>query len=127
MANAIISNSTQENNSTLLNGSNGRGFGGAIASIGSTNRTVTGLTISGNASYSGGAIYVGSSTSVNNVFAGLTVIDTSITNNQATTEAGGITQRTGSTQIERSSTVSSLGRFRGTSNSARPVLKPSVR
>lgn len=109
MASAVISNTTLENNSTLLDGSNGRGFGGAIASIGSTNLTVTGSTISGNAAYTGGGIFLGSSTSINNVFAQLTVIDSTIADNRSTIEGGGITQRNGQTQIEGTTIARNIG------------------
>lgn len=109
MANAIISNTTVENNATLRDGMNGRGFGGGIASVGNTNLTVTGSTITGNASYTGGGIYVQGYISINNAFAGLTLIDSSVSNNQSTIDGGGITQRTGTTQIERSTIAQNTG------------------
>ena len=109
MANAIVSNTRLENNTTLLDGSNGRGFGGAIAAFGNTNLTVTGTTVSGNAAYSGGGIFFTNSTSVNNVFAQLTVIDSTIADNRSTIDGGGITQRSGQTRIEGTTIAGNTG------------------
>lgn len=109
MANAIIANTTFENNTTLLDGSNARGFGGAIAVIGSTNVTIADSTVQDNAAFSGGGIYFTAPTSINNQFAGLTVTNSTIANNTSTTEGGGITQRTGQTAIQRSSIAGNAG------------------
>ena len=109
MANAIISNTILENNSTLLDGTNGRGFGGAIAIFGGTNITLTDSTIQGNAAFAGGGIYFSAPTSINNQFAGLTVTNSTIADNTSTTEGGGITQRTGQSVIQRSTIAGNAG------------------
>jgi Bacterial Ig domain/Right handed beta helix region len=118
IANAIISNSIIENNLTLRDGANGRGNGGGLASIGNTSLTVIQSTIKGNASYSGGGIFLAGNSSVNNVFAGLTIIDSTISNNASTVEGGGITQRTGDIVIQRSTIATNSGYIGGVSVTA---------
>ena len=109
MANAIISNSILEDNATLLDGSNGRGQGGAIASIGNTHLTLISSTIQGNAAYSGGGVFLSGFNSINDTFAGLTLIDSTIADNQSTSEGGGITQRTGQTEFHGSTISGNSG------------------
>ncbi len=112
-ANASISNTIVENNATLTDGANGRGFGGGIAASGNTNLTVTGSRVAGNAAYSGGGIFFANSNSINNQFPTLTIADSTISNNRSTIEAGGVTQRSGQTQFQRTTIAQNTGAVGG--------------
>ncbi len=112
-ANASISNTIVDNNATLTDGANGRGFGGGIAAIGNTNLTVTGSRIAGNGAYSGGGIFFANSNSIDNQFPTLTIADSIISNNRSTTEAGGVTQRGGQTKFQRTTIAQNTGAVGG--------------
>ncbi len=109
MANAIISNSIVEDNATLQDGLNSRGFGGGIASLGNTNLTVIDSTIQRNAAYSGGGVYMLGYNTINNAFAALNVQGSSILNNNSTTSGGGLTQSRGATLIQSSTFAGNSG------------------
>jgi hypothetical protein len=109
MGSVVIANTVIEGNATQVDGADGRGFGGGIAVIGNSDLTVTNSTIQGNASYSGGGVYVGPSSGVDGVFPAISIEDSSVRNNSSTIEGGGVTLQSGSIVIRRSTVAGNSG------------------
>lgn len=109
MGSVVIANSVIEGNATRIDGTNGRGFGGGVAVIGNSNLAVTSSTIQGNASYSGGGVYVGITNGVDGVFPAISIDDSTVRNNSSTIEGGGVTLQSGTVAIRRSTIAGNSG------------------